>query len=475
MPDTQIATQRHSPDWIVLTIALIAQFMVVLDVSIVNVALPTMQRSLHFTLSNAQWVINAYVLTYAGFLLLGGRAADLFGRRRVYLSGLFVFVLASLGAGFAHNATQMIALRALQGVGAAILSPATLTIIVTTFQGPRMPKAIGAWSAVAGAGGAFGTIIGGLLTGYADWRWIFFINIPIGLGAAFLAMKFLQEMRKADDKDKLDVTGSVLITGGLASVIYAIVSSTEIGWGAKATIQWFIIGGLALIAFLVWEAKAATNPLVPFRIFKSRSLSVANIVMFLIGGVFFGFWYFLTFYFQAVLGYDAVKTGFSFLPMAVGIIIGAQISSRSIHKLGVRPVVFAGAIVSTLGFWWLSHITTTSHYFPGVIVPAVLCTFGIGLLFSPLATAATAQVDRADAGLASGILNTSRQIGGSLSLAIVGTLAASRSAELLQSNVSTNFALTAGYQRAYEISAIITLLGFVAAFFIPKTAGQHHQ
>ena len=224
----------------------------------------------------------------------------------------------------------------------------------------------------------------------------------------------------------------------------------------------------------MWEAKAASNPLVPFRIFKSRSLSVANIVMFLIGGVFFGFWYFLTFYFQAVLGYDAVKTGFSFLPMAVGIIIGAQLSSRSIQKIGVRPIVFAGALVSTAGFWWLSHLETNSHYFPGIIVPSVLCTFGIGLLFSPLATAATAQVDRADAGLASGILNTSRQIGGSLSLAIVGTLAASRSAELLQSNVSTNFALTAGYQRAYEISAIITLLGFFAAFFIPKTAGQHH-
>ena len=196
--------------------------------------------------------------------------------------------------------------------------------------------------------------------------------------------------------------------------------------------------------------------------------------MFLIGGVFFGFWYFLTFYFQAVLRYDAVKTGFSFLPMAVGIIIGAQISSRIIHKIGVRPVVFAGAIVSTAGFWWLSYITTTSHYFPGVIVPSVLCTFGIGLLFSPLATAATAQVDRADAGLASGILNTSRQIGGSLSLAIIGTLAASRTASLILSKHSDNFALTAGYQRAYEISAIITTIGFLAAFFIPKTAGQHH-
>ncbi len=473
MSETHAPTEhRHAPDWIILLIACVAQFMVVLDVSIVNVALPSMQKSLHFTLSNAQWVVNAYVLFYAGFLLLGGRAADLFGRRRIYLIGVAVFVAASLGAGFATTATQMIAFRALQGLGAAILSPATLTLIVTTFRGPAMAKAIGAWSAVAGAGGAFGTIFGGLLTGYASWRWIFFINVPIGAIAAVLAVRFLMEIRKEGDKDKLDITGAVLVTGGLAAAIYGIVNSSDKGWGSSSTIDWIIVGVVALVAFLFWEAKAASFPLVPFRIFRFRSLSSANAVMFLTGGVFFGFWYFLTFYFQYVLGYDAVKTGFAFLPMAVGIIAGAQISSRSLHKIGARPLVFAGAGLNAIGLWWLSLIKDNSTYLLHILLPSIICTFAIGLLFSPLATAATAQVDRAESGLASGLLNTSRQVGGSLALAILGTLAAERTNQF--ANHLLPIALTAGYERAFQISAIITLVGLLVAFLIPKTAGQHH-
>lgn len=464
---------RHAPDWLILLIACIAQFMVVLDVSIVNVALPSMQKSLHFTLSNAQWVVNAYVLTYAGFLLLGGRAADLFGRRKVYLAGVMVFVIASLGAGVATNATQMIAMRALQGVGAAILSPATLTIIVTTFRGPAMAKAIGAWSAVAGAGGAFGTIFGGLLTGYASWRWIFFINIPIGAIAIFMALQSLQERRKEGDKDKLDITGAALITGGLASAIYGIVRSSDVGWGATSTLTWLGIGIAAIAIFIFWEQKVASFPLVPFTIFKHRSLTSANVVMFLTGGVFFGFWYFLTFYFQYVLHYDAVKAGFAFLPMAIGIIIGAQVSSRLVHKIGARPLVFAGALLSTIGFFWLSMIKDNSSYLGSVLLPSIICTFAVGLLFSPLATAATAQVQQSEAGLASGLLNTSRQIGGSLSLAIVGTLAIDRTNALLHT-MNKGFALTAGYERAFQISGIITLIALVLAVTIPKTAGQHH-
>src|ERR1017187_7433605 len=224
-PDTVLSPQRHAPDWIILLIACMAQFMVVLDVSIVNVALPSMQRSLHFTLSNAQWVVNAYILTFGGFLLLGGRAADIFGRRRVYVSGLAIFTLASIGAGFASSGTQMIAIRAVQGIGAAILSPATLTIIVTTFHGPRLPKAIGAGSAVGG-------LLGGILTGYASWRWVFFINVPFGILATCLALLFLREMRNRDAAVKLDITGAVLVTGSLASLIYGVVNTTIYGWGA---------------------------------------------------------------------------------------------------------------------------------------------------------------------------------------------------------------------------------------------------
>jgi len=462
---------RHAPDWIILTIACLAQFMVVLDVSIVNVALPSMQRDLHFSITSSQWVINAYVLTFAGFLLLGGRAADIFGRRRVYLVGLLVFVLASIGAGFAATGTQIVAVRALQGIGGAILSPATLTIIVTTFHGARLPKAIGAWSAVAGAGGAVGGLLGGILTGWASWRWVFFINVPIGLAAAVVATLYLRELRNRDAAVKLDVTGAVLVTGSLATLIYGVVNTTTQGWTSNTTITWFLSGGVGLVAFLFWESKVASHPLVPFRIFKSRSLTVANLVMLLVGGAFFAMWYFLTFYYQYVLGYDAVKTGFAFLPMAIAIIAGAQISSRLLAKTGVRPLLFTGASLATLGFLWISRITPDSSYLGAILVPSIICAFAMGLLFTPLATAATAKVERADAGLASGMLNTARQVGGSLSLAILGTVAADRTATFVHPHGAV--AMVSGYQRAFQISAVITLVALAVSFLVPTRTGHH--
>ncbi len=464
-------SHRHAPDWIILTIACLAQFMVVLDVSIVNVALPSMQRDLHFSITSSQWVINAYVLTFAGFLLLGGRAADIFGRRRVYLAGLFVFVLASIGAGFAATGTQIVAVRALQGVGGAILSPATLTIIVTTFHGARLPRAIGAWSAVAGAGGAVGGLLGGILTGWASWRWVFFINVPIGLGAAVVAAMYLRELRNRDAALKLDVTGAVLVTGSLAALIYGVVNTTTLGWTSNTTLSWFLGGGVGLVAFLFWESKVASHPLVPFRIFRSRSLRVANIVMLLVGGAFFAMWYFLTFYYQYVLGYGAVKTGFAFLPMALSIIAGAQISSRLLARTGVRPLLFTGAAFATLGFLWISRITPESSYLGAILAPSIICAFAMGLLFTPLATAATAKVERADAGLASGMLNTARQVGGSLSLAILGTVAADRTASFVHPRSA--LALVSGYQRAFLISAIITLLALGVSSFVPRRTGHH--
>ena len=465
------STYRHAPDWIILTIACLAQFMVVLDVSIVNVALPSMSRDLHFSQSSAQWVVNAYVLTFAGFLLLGGRAADIFGRRRVYLTGLTIFTLASIGAGIAATGGQIIAVRALQGVGGAILSPATLTIIVTTFHGPRLPKAIGAWSAVAGAGGAVGGLLGGLLTGYASWRWVFFINVPIGILAAVTAAMFLREMRNRDAAVKLDITGAVLVTGSLASLIYGVVNTTTEGWTSSTTLSWFIGGAVAMVVFLYWESNVASHPLVPFRIFKSRSISTANVVMFLVGGTFFAMWYFLTFYFQYILKYDPVKTGFAFLPMAVAIIIGAQLSSRLIVKTGVRPILLVGASLATLGFIWISMIKVNSSYAGAILVPAFVCAFAMGLLFAPLATAATFGVDRADAGLASGVLNTARQVGGSLALAVLGTVAADRTVALMRTQ-NTAMAHVGGYQRAFEISAVIAFLALCVSFLLPADIGR---
>jgi EmrB/QacA subfamily drug resistance transporter len=465
------APQRHAPDWVILFIACIAQFMVVLDVSIVNVALPRMGHDLHFTYSSAQWVINAYVLTFAGFLLLGGRAADYFGRRHVYLTGIVVFTLASIGAGLAHNGTEMITVRAIQGIGGAILSPATLTIIVTTFHGPRLPKAIGTWSAVAGAGGAAGALLGGILTGLVSWRWIFFINVPIGIVAGVAAFLYLQEMRNKDATSKLDVTGAVFVTGGLASVIYAVVNTTNHSWTSSFTLEWLIAGLVLLSIFFFWEARVASHPLVPFRIFKSRSLSTANAVMVLVGGVFFAMWYFLTYYFQLVLGYGPVKAGLAFVPTAIAIILGAQISSRLIARAGVKPLLQIGATLATLGFVWLSLIKPDSNYWAHVFAPSFITAFAMGLLFSPLAMSATSGVDRADAGLASGVLNTSRQVGGSLALAALATVATDRTNSLL-SVLSPHAALTAGYQRAFQISAVITLVALAVTFLLPRVARQ---
>ena len=461
---------RHAPDWVILTIACLAQFMVVLDVSIVNVALPSMQRDLHFSGSSSEWVVNAYVLTFAGFLLLGGRAADIFGRRRVYLKGLLVFVVASIGAGFAATGTQIVAVRALQGIGGAILSPATLTIIVTTFHGARLPKAIGAWSAVAGAGGAVGGLLGGILTGWVSWRWVFFINVPLGVVAAVVAAMYLREMRNRDGAVKLDVTGAVLVTASLAALIYGVVNTTTEGWTSSTTTSWFIGGAIGLVAFLFWESKVASHPLVPFRIFKSRSLSVANLVMLLVGGAFFAMWYFLTFYYQNILGYDAVKTGFAFLPMAIAIIVGAQISSRILTKTGARPLMFVGATFATGGFLWISMIKVHSSYLGAILAPSVICALAMGLLFTPLATTATAKVERSDAGLASGVLNTARQVGGSLSLAILGTVAADRTATFVNPHGAS--ALVAGYQRAFQISAVITLVALAVSLLVPKKTGR---
>jgi predicted MFS family arabinose efflux permease len=290
--------------------------------------------------------------------------------------------------------------------------------------------------------------------------------VPFGIVAAVAASLYLRELRNRDAEVKLDVTGAVLITGGLASIIYGVVNTTTHGWGSSFTLSWFIGGAIALIAFLFWESNVASHPLVPFRIFKSRALTSANLVMFLVGGAFFAMWYFLTYYFQSILHFGPVKAGFAFLPMAIGIIVGAQISSRIMTRTGARPILMTGTAMATLGFLWISLIKVDSSYWGSVFVPAVLCAFAMGLLFSPLANAATSGVDRADAGLASGVLNTSRQVGGSLALAVLATIAADRSATFL--HPASGAALVSGYERTFQVSALITLVALGASFLVPK-------
>jgi EmrB/QacA subfamily drug resistance transporter len=465
-------TRAQSSDKAVLALACLAQFMVVLDVSIVNVALPQIGRELHYSATGLQWVVNAYVLTFAGFLLLGGRAADLFGRRLVFLSGLGLFSAASLLGGLSQTSGQLTAARALQGLGGAILSPATLTIITTTFQdGPARNRALGMWSAVAGAGGATGAVFGGLLTGYLSWRWVLFVNVPVGAVGIFLGMSYLDELRRPGDRRGLDIAGAVTGTAGLALLVYAIVGTTTHPWGSARTLLLLLFALLLLATFLWLQARVVAAPLMPLSLFRSRSVASANVTMVLTGAAFFSMWYFLTLYLQDVHHFGPLKAGLLFLPMGVAIIVGAQIGSRLVSPLGVRQVLMLGLALAAGGFAWLSQLTATSSYLAGVLPGSLLTTLGIGLAFTPLAAAATSGVPVSQAGLASGVLNTSRQVGGSLGLAILATIATSRAHDAAGSTSSAQ-ALTAGFDRAFAIAAVLAVAAVAAASFVPGRPRQ---
>ncbi|MCU4182802.1 MFS transporter [Acidiferrimicrobium sp. IK] len=475
--DAPTPTGRKVPDWVILAIACVAQFMVVLDVSIVNVALPSIGRDLHYSPTGLQWVVNAYVLTFAGFLLLGGRAADLFGRRRVYMFGLGLFTLASLVGGFAQTTAWLTAARAAQGVGGAFLSPATLTIIVTTFSGARMAKALGIWSAVAGAGGAAGAILGGVLTAGISWRWVLFVNIPIGAAAMFAALTYLTEARRpagataavgqSGRKPRLDIAGAVTVTAGLGALIYAIVGTDTHPWGSTRTLAILAVAAVLLAVFAVIQLRVAATPLVPFRLFRSRAVSGANLVMFLVGAAFFAFWYFMSLYLQNVLGYGALKAGMAFVPMAVAIIVGAQVSARMLSRVGVRPGLVAGTLLAAGGFLWLSAIDAHSGYWSHIFGPGCLISLALGLLFTPLASAATSGVHYSEAGLASGVLNTSRQVGGSLGLAVLATVAIDRTSSLLRHGDANHAALTSGYSIAFVVAAGLCVVAFLSSLIVP--------
>jgi EmrB/QacA subfamily drug resistance transporter len=459
---------RHAPDWLILSLACVAQFMVLLDVSIVNVALPAMKQSLGFSESGLQWVLNAYTLTFAGFLLLGGRTADLFGRRRIFLVGLGVFTGASLLGGFAQDQAWLIGARAVQGIGGAILSPTTLTILTTTFTEPKArSRAMGIWSAVAGAGGAAGALLGGILTEDLSWRWILFINIPIGIATMFLGRAYLQESRAVGERQAPDVTGAVLVTAGLTALVLGVVRSTTVGWSSWQTYA-SLVGAAVLIAtFLVYEARVAKSPLMPLKMFERRSIWSSNLTMFLLSGALFAMWFFVSLYLQQVRGYTPIGTGLAFIPQTVAIVIGAQLSSRLVIRLGARPLLVVGALLSAGGLWWFSALGVSTSYWSGFFLPSVLVTLGLGLCFTPIAFAATAGVPPQQAGLASGLVNTSRQIGGAVGLAALATVSTSRMTSLV-GRVGFKEAATAGYTHAFAISALIALGAAAAAFLVPK-------
>ena len=470
MPAATAATRKHAaPPGVVLALVCIAQFMVVLDVSIVNVALPSIGRDLHYSSTGLQWVVNAYVLTFAGFLLLGGRAADLYGRRRVFIAGLTLFSVASLLGGFAQTSGELTAARAAQGLGGAVLSPATLTIIMTTFtDGRARHRAIAMWSAVAGAGGASGAILGGVLTSGLSWRWVLFVNVPIGALAITASYLLLTETQNRDANRSIDVVGAVLATGGLSSLVYGIVGTDTHGWGSMHTLVPIGLSAVLLTIFIWVEARVASAPLMPLSLFRSRSLSVANGVMALIGVVFFSMWYFLTLYLQQVHNYSPVRAGVLFFPMGLTIIVGAQIAGRLVTELGPRRVLAIGLSLGAGGFIWMAQLDPTSSYAGGVLPGSMLTTLGAGLCFTPLAAAATSGVPMQLAGLASGVLNTSRQVGGSLGLAALATLATARTHHVLAGHHGRPTALTDGFDRAFLVAAGVTLVALAGTALLPK-------
>jgi EmrB/QacA subfamily drug resistance transporter len=458
---------RRTNPWLVLVIVGLAQFMVVLDATIVNVALPSIQRGLHFSADSLQWVVNGYTLAFGGFLMLGGRAADLFGRKRLFIAGIALFSAASLLNGLAGSAAVLVAGRALQGLGAALVSPAALSVLTTTFaEGAERTKALGVWSAVAVGGGAVGFVLGGVLTDLLAWPWIFFVNVPVGVGAIAVALRFVPESRAVGAGRGVDVGGAVSVTAGLMVLVYAIVNARTAGWISGPTLGLGAIAVALLTAFVMLELRLR-NPLIRLGIFRMRSLTSSNTVMLFVAAGMFGMFFFASIYVQEVLGYSPLKAGLAFLPVTAAIIVGAGLSQQLIRRVGVRAVGVAGMAIAAVGLLILSRVPVAGTYvgdlLPGLLTMAV----GMGLTFVPVTLIATTNVEAADAGLASGLLNTSQQLGGALGLAVLSTLAANAtSSQLLSlgtapSGAATASALVAGYHVAFLAGAGLMAAGSV--------------
>jgi EmrB/QacA subfamily drug resistance transporter len=444
-----------------LLLLAMTQFVIVIDASIVNIALPSIGRALSFTQADLSWVVNAYTLTFGGFLLLGGRLADLMGRRRMFIVGLLLFSAASLVGGLAQSEPWLIAARAVQGMGGAIVSPAALSIITTTFaDGEERNRAFGVWGAVAGAGGAAGVLLGGVLTSGLNWRWVLFVNVPIGLLCAFLAPRVLLESRAEVQTRSFDVPGAITVTAGLSLLVYALVDAVNVGWGSAATLT-KIGGALILLAlFLVIEMRQRA-PLMPLSIFRLRTLRGADTVALLIGMSLFSMFFFVSLYMQQVLHYSALKAGVSYLPLAFGIILSAGAASAGVTRFGFKPVLLTGLLFVAGGLFWFSRVPPTGGSFAAdVLGPSLLAAVGLGLSFVPVTIAAVTGTRPHEAGLASGLVNTAQQVGGALGLAILATVANSRTKDLMHAGGhDLAFALTKGFERAFLVGAGFALIG----------------
>jgi EmrB/QacA subfamily drug resistance transporter len=440
--------------WIVLVLICFAQFMVVLDATIVNVALPSIQRDLNLSEGNLQWIVNAYTLVFGGFLLLGGRMGDLLGRKRLFLVGLVIFTGASLLDGLANSEGVLIGARALQGLGAALISPAALSIIATTFkEGAERAKALGVWAAIAIGGSAVGLVLGGVLTQYFSWPWIFFVNVPVGIVTFVLSFRLIPESRDEHVARNYDIAGAITVTGGLMALVYAIVDAQQAGWGSTKTLGFFVLAAALLVSFVMIELRTKA-PLVRLSIFRIRSLLTANIAMFLAMSGMFAMFFFNTLYIQRVLGFGPLKAGVAFLPFSAGIMVSAGIASQFAPRLGVRPVAAAGFVLSTAGLVLLTQLPVHGSYLTNVLPSILLSSLGMGAVFMPLTLIATTGLEDSDQGLASGLFNTSQQIGGALGLAVLSTLATSKTPSVGSPTAN----LVTGFHWAFGAGAVVMIL-----------------
>ena len=456
--------------WLVLVLVCLAQFMVILDATIVNVALPSIQTDLGLSDENLQWIVNAYALLFGGFLLLGGRAGDLIGRKRVFLIGVVVFSLASLVCGLAQNDVQLILARGVQGLGAALVSPAALSILTTTFrEGPERTKAMGVWAAIAVGGGAVGLLLGGILTDALSWPWIFFVNVPVGIATFVLSLRLVPESKDEGAHRGFDFAGAIAVTVGLVVLVYGIVRSSQSGWGSPEVIACMVAAAVLLVGFVVIERRAA-EPLVRLSIFSVRTVRGANVAMFLVACGLFAMFFFNTLYLQRVLGYSALEGGLAFLPFTAGIIIGAGLSQRLLPALGAREVPLIGLTLAVAGMLLFLRLTPDGTYLTDFLPGLMLTSIGMGLTFVPITLIATSGIPDGDAGLASGIFNTSQQVGGALGLAVLSTIATSRTTGVIEDlgqepgAADTASALVDGFQRAWIGSAVLLAAGALLLF-----------
>jgi EmrB/QacA subfamily drug resistance transporter len=460
-----VASQRTK--WYALALICAVQFMVVLDIAIVNVALPSIQTDLGFSQENLQWVISAYALVFGGFLLLGGRLADIIGRRAVFMGGLVVFTVGSLLCGFAWTDEALIGARAIQGLGAAAITPAALSILTTTFtEGRERNIALGAWGAVGGFGAAAGVLMGGVLTDLLSWEWIFWVNVPVGIAALVLAPTLLAESREAHGQSH-DVPGAVLVTSGLLLLVLGITQGYTWGWTSAATLGAFAVSAVLLAAFVVWELRQK-EPLVPFSIFKLQTLTAANVAGFIMGTALFSMFLMLTLYMQQVLGYSPIKTGLGYLAVAGTAVIWANVAAALVNRIGVKPALIFGMSMLTLGLLYFTQVSVDGSYwadlFPGFLILGLAIPFS----FVPITIAALAGTRPQEAGLASGLINTTQQIGGAVGIAILSTIAVSTTDDAVAGGTAVPQALTDGFVAAFWAGAAIAFAGVLVSIFMVR-------